>query len=290
MSDKEILAELKKSYEYLNDIRENGCYDYFNGQLNREMIDKLNIAKNNIEDIYFQFYKTLNKEDLRVESLEDGEKVYIASSVDGDYEVGEDFYNMSGIEVGYYWYEDQDFIYSKRKHHNKYYANLWITENDRDQGYVDEYYKDFNNLKDAIKDLRTYFDDGNCACVEIYDPNEVLQYSCDKNSEEFFLDNLKIVKVDDNIINEYIDYWSKHNKLDLNNNFNDNYKDYWEYEDKKDKFFLKENFLYCKNQDKYIAVDNSSNNCWVEEFDNEESAIKWLIEIEKEKNLEREVI
>ena len=50
MSDKEILAELKKSYEYLTDIRENGAFDHCNGQLNKEMSDMINIARKNIEE------------------------------------------------------------------------------------------------------------------------------------------------------------------------------------------------------------------------------------------------
>ena len=290
MSDKEILAELKKSYEYLYDIRENGCCDHCAGQLNREMIDMLNIAKENIEDIYFKFYQTLNKEDLRVKQLEDDEKVYISSSVDGDYEVGEDLYNMTCKEANYYWYDDYDFIDSTIDDDKKYYANLWITENDRKQGYVTKYYKDFVNLKDAIEELRTYFYDGNCVCVEIYDSDDILQYNCDKNSEEFYFNNLKIVKVDESIINEYLDYWLKYNKTKLNNSFNNNDDNYLEYAEKKDKFFLKENLLYCKEQDKSSAVDNSSNDFWMEEFDNEESTFNWLIGIEKEKELGQEMI
>ena len=66
MTDKEILAELKRSWEYLYDIRENGCIDHCTGQMKKNLIDKLEVAKYNIEDIYYEFYKTLNKEDLRV--------------------------------------------------------------------------------------------------------------------------------------------------------------------------------------------------------------------------------
>lgn len=69
MTDKEILAELKRSWEYLYDIRENGCIDHCDGQM-KDNIDKLEIAKSYIEDIYFDFYKTLDKEELRVKSLE----------------------------------------------------------------------------------------------------------------------------------------------------------------------------------------------------------------------------
>ena len=112
MTNKEILAELKISYENLRDIRENGCIDHCTGQT-KDNIDKLELAKSYIEDIYFDFYKTLNKEDLRVKSLEhkvDGDKVYICRCVDGDYEVGKDLSCMNCFDLDYFWYEDEDFI------------------------------------------------------------------------------------------------------------------------------------------------------------------------------------
>ena len=101
MTNKEILAELKKSYEYLRDIRENGCVDHCNGQM-EENIGKLDNALSNIEDIYYDFYKTLDKEDLRVKLLE--------HKVDGDYEVGKDLNRMTCFDMNYFWYEDEDFI------------------------------------------------------------------------------------------------------------------------------------------------------------------------------------
>ena len=82
MTNKEILAELKRSYEYLRDIRENGCIDHCTGQM-EENISKLDNALSNIEDIYYDFYKTLDKEELRVENIErkvGGDKVYICES------------------------------------------------------------------------------------------------------------------------------------------------------------------------------------------------------------------
>ena len=112
MTDKEILAELKISYENLRDIRENGCIDHCNGQM-KDNVDKLDKAINYIEDIYYDFYKTLDKEDLRVELLEkkvDGDKVYICRCVDGDYEVGKDLSCMNCFDLDYFWYEDEDFI------------------------------------------------------------------------------------------------------------------------------------------------------------------------------------
>ena len=112
MTNKEILAELKISYENLRDIRENGCIDHCNGQI-KDNVDKLDKAINYIEDIYYDFYKTLDKEDLRVKSLErkvDGDKVYICRCVDGDYEVGKDLSCMNCFDLDYFWYEDEDFI------------------------------------------------------------------------------------------------------------------------------------------------------------------------------------
>ena len=112
MTDKEILAELKIGYENLRDIRENGCIDHCTGQM-KDNVDKLDKAINYIEDIYYDFYQTLDKEDLRVKSLEhkvDGDKVYICRCVDRDYEVGEELHCMTCCDLEYYWYEDSDFL------------------------------------------------------------------------------------------------------------------------------------------------------------------------------------
>ena len=112
MTDKEILAELKISYENLRDIRENGCVAHCNGQM-KNNIDKLDYAIECIEDIYYDFYKTLDKEDLRVKALEKKlkeDKVYICRCVDGDYEVGKELSCMTCEDLDYYWYEDKEFI------------------------------------------------------------------------------------------------------------------------------------------------------------------------------------
>lgn len=112
MTNREILAELKRSYEYLRDIRENGCIDHCSGQM-EENISKLDNAISNVEDIYYDFYKTLDKEDLRVQQLErktDKDRVYISRCVDGDYEVGKDLNCMTCADLNYFWYQDEEFI------------------------------------------------------------------------------------------------------------------------------------------------------------------------------------
>ena len=159
MSDKEILAELKQSYEYLTDIRENGCADHCNGQLNRDMIDMLNIAKKNIEDLYFEFYKTLNKEELRVKDLEDDEKVYIARNIDGDYEVGEDLEGMTCAEAGYCWYDNREkkklnwpFSFYINIEYDKKEQMVWI---DVEEGNREKY--PCNNREDFMNAVESYF-------------------------------------------------------------------------------------------------------------------------------------
>ena len=115
MTDKEILAELKRSYEYLRDIRENGSIDHCSGQM-KDNLDKLNESINNIADIYSDFYKTLDLESLRVKKLEDTEdyKIYIGSDIDLDYVVYDDnsnnTYYITCEDVSYYWYEDYIFL------------------------------------------------------------------------------------------------------------------------------------------------------------------------------------
>ena len=117
MTDKEILAELKKSYEYLYDIRENGCFDHCNGQMEQN-IDLLDNTINNIEKIYEDFYKTLDLEDLIVPKEIFGNIIVVSGYVNGDYDIYDkdnfvignyiDFITCEDLE--YYWYDDKKFI------------------------------------------------------------------------------------------------------------------------------------------------------------------------------------
>lgn len=73
----------------------------------------------------------------------------------------------------------------------------------------------------------------------------------------------KIKEVDGPLLIQYIDCWSKNEELSL-----------------------QEDLLYCKSDGKIIAVDNTSGNCFVEEFKNEKSAKNWLLGINEKDNLE----
>lgn len=210
------------------------------------------MTKQFIEELYFKFYKTLNKEDLRVKFLEnDRNRVYISEEVSYDYDSNGNSFTCK--DVNYYWYED--ILFLTKTENEKYYAKIWVTEYDRNQGKSDAYYKDFDNLKDAIKELREFFCDGNCVCVEIYNSNDKLCYNCDKSSEEFFINYSKIIKVDENVISKYFTCWSNSEKLPIN-------------------AFL----LYCKNEDEtFTAIDNFDGECYIENFKNEKDVFDWLL-------------
>ena len=63
MTDKEILAELKISYENLRDIRENGCIDHCNGQM-KDNVNKLDKA---IDYIKLYLEDAINYKEIQAE-------------------------------------------------------------------------------------------------------------------------------------------------------------------------------------------------------------------------------
>ena len=117
MTDKEILAELKKTYEYLYDIRENGCFDHCTGQMEQN-INLLDNTINNVEKIYKDFYKTLDLKDLIVPKKIFDNIIVISSCVSGDYDIynkdnfvmGNDIDFITCGDLDYYWYNDEKFI------------------------------------------------------------------------------------------------------------------------------------------------------------------------------------
>lgn len=119
MTNKEILAELKKSYEYLTDIRENGCADHCNGQLEIG-IDKLDQSISNLEDIYRDFWDSLdddliisNKLDFFENDSKNIRKILIDKDISGGYEIvlnNGDSEFVSCEDVDYKWYDDIEFL------------------------------------------------------------------------------------------------------------------------------------------------------------------------------------
>lgn len=114
MNDKEILAELKKSYEYMMDIRENGCEDHCSGQLENENIKRLEVAMNNIAEIYSKVREQMSDNECMI-NLKSG-TYYIGNSISEDYSELYDndnnyTYWVTCGDLDYYWFEDDNFIY-----------------------------------------------------------------------------------------------------------------------------------------------------------------------------------
>ncbi len=113
MTNKEILAELKKSYEYLNDICENGSFEHCNGQLNQEQVYHIHIAMNELAEVYSSFREKLSDNDVQI-NLKSG-TYYIGNCISEDYSelfdpINDETYYVTCADLDYYWYEDDDFL------------------------------------------------------------------------------------------------------------------------------------------------------------------------------------
>ena len=113
-------------------------------------------------------------------------------------------------------------------------------------------------------------------CISDLADYSYLCQSCDKNFYDFevndkvwylkdnnYLNSEMIEKVDRSIIGEYISCWEEGKPLPVDKDMN-----------------------YAQDGDLFIAVDNTSNECYVEEFKTEEHVIKWFNESEKDDEIE----
>lgn len=109
MENREILSELTESYRFLNDIKDNG-------KLRKDLKEKLKLAQDTIEEIYTQFYDTLDKEDIRVKKFyeEENEETYISRGIDFGYDLYTDNKYDSSItceDTDYFWYKDLGYVH-----------------------------------------------------------------------------------------------------------------------------------------------------------------------------------
>ena len=170
-------------------------------------------------------------------------------------------YNMGRYDVAYI---NMNLL---KEYLNYYEIEIWETEEDRNQGYGFIYDDTFYDLDDAIKEAIKLYRKNDYASIEVLnDNNEVFLFK-DNETEEYYYDNDKIVKVDAIVVDEYIDNWMDHKELPT-----------------------KENKIYCEMiAGGYLAIDNSSDNCFVEEFETEKEAQMWLFGKEKENEVVNEV-
>lgn len=113
--------------------------------------------------------------------------------------------------------------------------------------------------------------DDNLYISDIVDYSYLCQ-SCDKNFYDFEIDdkvwylkdnnylNSEIIeKVDRSIIGEYISCWEECKPLPVD-----------------------KEMIYAQDGELFLAIDNTSNECYVEEFKTEEDVLKWFNGLEKE--------
>lgn len=319
----EILKETKIIYEYLNDILSNA-----NFEINKQTQNTIHQTINIIKDMYENTYNLMNSNSEERDQLKTNcncphcsNDVVISDLIDYAYlceKCDENMYLGEG-DLNYEWYFndnkddpklDKSFMINV-DYNNKtkdvyiatesssgakykcnslssitdaintyiydyeigeeYYIKIWETEEDRTQGEPFEHLKTYYDKNSAIEEAKKILSRQDYAYLEVirYSDEEVI-FASDGNEEEYFCDGKKINYVEEKVLKEYIDNWNNHKELPI-------------YDD----------LIYTKEEDKYIAVDNTSGDCWVEKFDSKEKAIKWLLgefEIGEEEEDEDELL
>lgn len=159
--------------------------------------------------------------------------------------------------------------------------------------------KELNNAADILKDLYEIVYSNmkndpkeridlqlNIKCPDCDDNlciSDIVDYSylcqnCDKNFHDFevddkawylkdnyYLNSKMIEKVDISIISEYISCWNEGRPLPVT-----------------------QSMIYAQDGNLFIAIDNTSNECYVEEFFEEDDVFKWFIFEDYEKKVDRE--
>ena len=170
-------------------------------------------------------------------------------------------YNMGRYDVAYV---NMSLL---KEYLNYYEIEIWETEEDRDQGYGFIYDESFNDLDDAIKEAKKLYKKNNYASIEVLNNNNEVFFFKDNETEEYFFNNDKVVKVDAVVVDKYINNWIDKKELPI-----------------------KERKIYCEMiVGGYLAVDNSNDECYVEEFETEKEAQMWLFGKEKENEVINEI-
>ena len=137
-----------------------------------------------------------------------------------------------------------------------------------------------NQLKNAI-DILEYLYGAAYSTIEKDSKEHIDLYLCKKCDENFYdfevpdevwylkndnkynLNSEKIQKVDRNVISEYISCWDEGKPLPVD-----------------------KDMIYTQDGSLFIAIDNTNNECYVEEFDTEEEVLNWFNEFENEDDME----
>lgn len=311
MTDYDILKNTKISYESILDILKNS-------NISEEKSDDLQKAMKTLSELYNSTYSNIvdnNKDDLITNACckNCSNNLLVSDNIEYSYqceECDENFYDFEAITSKSWYKKDSDedeklnssfylqldynnkeknviigtesssgakyncttigelissieeYCYDYLDYGEEYRIEYWETDWHRDAGEGMIYDKTFSNFDEAINKARELFYDKGYSSVEVLKANEESLFCCDNLSEEFYFDNDRISLVDEKIVKEYIDNWINNKEQSFNGNK-----------------------LYCKDNNLFVAIDDSTGNCWVENFKNEKDAQNWLLG----KDLEGEV-
>ena len=119
MTNMEILGELKQSWEYMNDIKDNNA-----NQLTEKEKEGIKTIMSSLYDIYDGLYNRIMKEnsnELYTRRTIFGNEIYIGDNIATDYSVRNmeilDITNkvefvdiLSCEDINYYWYKDKEVL------------------------------------------------------------------------------------------------------------------------------------------------------------------------------------
>lgn len=312
MTKYEILKRTKIIYEYLNDLLNNGDFE-INNEYMSYVNKTMDVIKDMYENTYHLMY--VNKEehnflntDLQCPCCE--EKVLISDLINYAYvcdRCDENYYLCEG-NLNHEWYFEDDkdeklnedfnlelsydaknnniiigtesssgvqyecqniadlknviasYVCNYINYENRetYSIKIWETEELRNQGLSFEYLETYYSKENAIDDAQRIMDRFGYAYLEVIkDSDNSVVFGTDGKEENYYNEEKyqnRIYKVSRDELNKYINDWS-------------------------DKQLAKDSYdlLYCKDTDyNYIAIDNTSGDCYVEEFETESQAVFWL--------------
>lgn len=259
MTNYDVLKETKIIYEYFNNLLNNG-----NFEIKNENMLHINKAMDIIKDMYENTYHLMyvNKEEYEVLKTDlqcpcCNKKILISDLINYAYvcdRCDENFY-LSEVDSGNEWYFENRI--DKNLDAETYSIEIWETEELREKGESFIYLDTYHSKEEAILKAKKIINKHNYAYIAVINDNDNSTIFETDGIEEIYHNKTdyrnKIYKVSKVELNKYINDWS-------NKQLSENCYD----------------LLYCEDKNKYIAIDNVSGDCYVEEFETEAQAVFWL--------------
>ena len=282
MSNYEILKNTKNSYESILELLQNTDASFEDNEILKNSLDSL-------EKLYNLAYSNMlkEKENLKTDACCKNcqNDLLISDNINYSYqctECDENYYDFE-TNVNKVWYKKD--LEEDKKLNSSFYLELDYDYEDKTVYIGTEcssgakykcnnigqlmssieavFNETFDSYDEALNKARKLFEDNNFASIEILDNNGEAIYCRDSESEDFYNNGERISCVDKDTLDNYIQNWNEHKEQTFKNSR-----------------------LYCKSDDLFIAIDDTTGNCWTEEFKTEKDAQNWLLgyELEKEGN------